>query len=107
MRNDLHHLHLLLFGRLLKDTMADHPHFRILLPLLLGLHPKLAIPHVILVGFNRRLGLLIHDFQRRIPLRKLERLLVIETQPGVMIRDPSWKFASIVVVIDYIGRRML
>lgn len=104
MSNDLHHLHLLLFGGLLQDPVTDDAHLRILFALFLRFHPEFAIPHeiryVIIVRFHRRFRILVDYLQGGVALREFERLLVIETHPGVMVGDPRREFTAIVMVVD-------
>lgn len=43
--------------------------------------------------------LLVHNLQRRILLRELINLLLIETQPRVVLGDPFGELAALVVVV--------
>lgn len=107
MRNDLHPLLILRF----QDPMADDPHFGVLLLLVLRLEALLLeaerLVHLVLLlllllmeGAAPALDLFVEYLEGGVPLRETVHLPFVEAEQRVMVGDPSWELATVVVVID-------
>ena len=98
-----HYLHLLLFLRL-QNAVANNPHLWVLLALFLRFESKLLegeMLRVVLMHYFVGFRILVDDLERGVTLRKFKRLLVIQTQPSVVVSYPVRKFAAIVVIVHW------